>query len=169
MISTLIASSALKGAKNKAFQIVKSWQFWAVILVLVLVVVIYSKGKRDAQKSFDESLKPSPLPDGGQSIRTGFTDKQAEQYADNVYAVTYDFDSWENFKKNWLDPNSGTNKEVIYGQLDALTNDELVSVSNVWRYKYFKKNKETLSQAIDAEWGSSRGKAIVKRLQLLGQ
>ena len=48
---------------------------------------------------------------------------------------------------------------LLYKYADYLT--ELVPFNAV--------NPVTLSQAIDAEWGSSRGKAIVKRLQLLGQ
>ncbi len=128
MTLTPVTQPVLQIAKNRTVQI--------VLVAVVVLGFVYIIG-RSAGRS--QNIGPTvDYPTRGNGLPSGW-DKEAETLLQDLYNVI----------SGWL-VLSGTKDDVFQRYLD-LSDDQLTYLYNLWSSRYFYKDQETLTEAIDNE------------------
>lgn len=130
----------------------KWWLLGAIVVIglSIAFIVVYKKGKKWAPGKVD--LPPDTQPGGATNFEPG-------PYTEAI---------WKD-----LDCVFCTHDSAPYEALMRLSNSQLVSIYNDWNARYFKKNNETLIQAIEADftvWNSTwatTASNVITRLESL--
>lgn len=131
-------------SKYRAFIII-------AVVIIIIIAIIYFKGRRDGKKYVPEMVKLPVDTNTSSTFNPG-------PYTDALKNDLYGY---------------GLRNAKPYQDLLTLSNTQFVAVYNDWNKRYFSKWKETLPQAIKAEWPSwnhswaSAASAVLERFQTL--
>ncbi|WP_337045309.1 hypothetical protein [Emticicia sp. 17c] len=144
-----------------SFRIQKELKLW-LILAAIGSIAVYFVVKAIKKSALDNIPLPE-LPNDGTPIADEETYKQeAEIIAKSVRDVT----------EGWF--TLASTKETVFRKLYEKSDRDLVYVYRVYSQLYYKKNQETMTQAIDSEsnyipeWQGGVKNKLVNRLTLLG-
>lgn len=117
---------------------IKSYQqnktmFWAIAIVLILLVYVYFKGKKDGKLN----IKDAPYLFGSEGIPKGFN---PNILADDLHDVM-----------SGLFTLSGTKDKAFQKLINLNTDDMVIAVYNAFNKKYGAEGNGTLTQWIDDE------------------
>lgn len=115
--------------------------FLIIITLVGFIYWIYSRGKKEGESTLPD-IPITPIENDG-SVTADWK-KQGDYFAVEVFRVTDSIDIF--FGRKTI-----ASKSILYEKLVKLTKPQLAYVYDVFNQKYFAKNSETMTQAIEGD------------------